>query len=348
MSAQRESNFELLRIISMMLVLGCHVNYMSIGMPDSSELLRNPVNAFIRIFWEQACAVCVNIFVLISGWFGIKPTSKKMASLLFQVFFLSALITLAAPFFSIEVGAKHILRTFIIGCDYWFVISYLVLFIFAPLLNQFVEQAEKKQIEQFLVAFFIISTLYGFFLNDIGHFAYGYSAISFIGLYILARYIRMWPRKLLTLPPVAGILIYLGCTLASSLLSIVQIRFKITPVWMGASMSYNNPLVVIASVFFFLSFSKLSFHSRVINWLAPGAFAIYIIHCHPLVFPSFLSEAAIIYNKYSGINYCMTIIAFIILVALICTLVDKLRALIWNILSIFSTYSKTLQTGRYK
>lgn len=348
MSARRESNFELLRLISMLLVLGFHVGHIAIGSPRTDDLFGNPINACARIFGEQACAVCVNLFVFISGWFGINPTRKKLASLLFQVFFLSALITLAAPFFGIEVRAKHIIRVLIIGCDYWFVISYLVLFLFAPLLNKFIEQAEKRKVEQFLVAFFIIASFYSFFFNDIGHFSYGFSPLWFMGLYILARYIRLWPCKLFTLPPVADILIYLVCTFASSLLSIVQIRFEITPVWMGAGISYNNPLVVIASVFFFLAFSKLSFHSRVINWFAPGAFAIYIIHCHPLVFPSFLSEAAIIYNKYSGINYCITIIAFIILVALICTLVDKLRALIWNILSIFSTYSKTLQTGRYK
>lgn len=120
----------------MMLVLGCHVNYMAIGSPESSELLGNSVNACARIFWEQACVICVNLFVFISGWFGINPTLKKLATLLFQVFFLSALITLAAPLFGIEVGANHILRTLIVGCDFWFVISYLVLFLFAPYFEQ--------------------------------------------------------------------------------------------------------------------------------------------------------------------------------------------------------------------
>lgn len=197
-------------------------------------------------------------------------------------------------------------------------------------MNRFIELAGKRQVEQFLVAFFILSTIYGFFLNDIGHFSYGYSGLWFMGVYVLARYIRLWPCKLFSLSPVSDILIYLVCTLASTLLSIVQIRFEITPVWMGAGVSYNNPFVVIASVFFFLAFSKLTFHSRVINWLAPSAFAIYLMHCHPLVFPSFLRESAMIYNKFSGTHYYMAILSFIILVALTCTLVDRIRALIWD------------------
>lgn len=333
MQLQRQSNFELLRLVSMLLVLGFHVGHVALGSPRTDELLNNPVNACTRIFWEQACAVCVNLFVLISGWFGIHPNRKKLVSLLFQVFFLSALITLAAPFFGIEVRVKHIIRTLIVGCDYWFVISYLTLFLFAPILNQFIERSEKRQVERFLAVFLIISSFYSFFFCDIGHFSYGFSPLWFIGLYVLARYIRLWPSKLFSLSPIVDFLLYIVSTVASTLLSIVQIRYEITPVWIGAGVSYNNPFVLIASVFFFLAFSKLSFHSRLINWFAPGAFAIYLIHCHSLVFSSFLNEATVLYNNFSGVHYFIAVVSFIVLVALTCTIVDKIRVLIWNWLS---------------
>ena len=85
----RKSNFELLRIFAMMLVLLVHANYLSLGSVTQSEITTSPFGGFVRIFCEQLCIVSVNLFVLISGWFGIRPTLKKFATLLFQILFIA-------------------------------------------------------------------------------------------------------------------------------------------------------------------------------------------------------------------------------------------------------------------
>ena len=43
--------------------------------------------SFVKAYAEQLCIICVNVFVLISGWFGIRPCVKGVLSLLFQVYF---------------------------------------------------------------------------------------------------------------------------------------------------------------------------------------------------------------------------------------------------------------------
>ena len=84
----RLSNFELLRIVAMLLVLLLHCNYSVFGLVTQTDIESDAFVSFFRIFSEQACLVCVNIFVLISGWFGIKFSYKCVANILFQVIFL--------------------------------------------------------------------------------------------------------------------------------------------------------------------------------------------------------------------------------------------------------------------
>ena len=72
----------------MMLVMLVHANYASIGDVAQSELLATPLSAIVRVVCEQLCIVSVNLFVLLSGWFGIRPTLKKFASFIFQVLFI--------------------------------------------------------------------------------------------------------------------------------------------------------------------------------------------------------------------------------------------------------------------
>lgn len=84
---ERESNFELLRIVAMFLVLMLHANFISIGSPTISDCHEAPFNSILRYFFQSLSIGCVDIFVLISGWFGIRPSIKSFTSFIFQCFF---------------------------------------------------------------------------------------------------------------------------------------------------------------------------------------------------------------------------------------------------------------------
>ena len=87
----RDSNMELLRIFAMFLVMIFHIDFMSIDGIDPINPALHPINSFIRIFLSLASFTCVDIFVLLSGWYGIHLKSTKLKSFLFQVFFFSIL-----------------------------------------------------------------------------------------------------------------------------------------------------------------------------------------------------------------------------------------------------------------
>ena len=82
-TTRRDSNLELFRLVAMLLVMLVHANYTSLGNVTQSELLETPFTAIVRVVCEQLCIVSVNLFVLLSGWFGIRPSLKKFVSLIF-------------------------------------------------------------------------------------------------------------------------------------------------------------------------------------------------------------------------------------------------------------------------
>lgn len=190
---ERKSNIELLRLLAMLLVLLLHANYFSLGTIESSDIQTDPYCSFLKVFFEQSCIICVNIFILISGYFSIKPTLKGVVSLLYQVFFFHIIITSLAIWMDINVPKWMIIETFYFGYPYWFVRSYLLLYIISPILNLFIEKATRKMYFTILVSFFMIEFLTGWIYPD---FMNGYSTISFIGLYLLARFVKIYPIRI--------------------------------------------------------------------------------------------------------------------------------------------------------
>lgn len=133
----RQSNFELLRIVSMIMVLSLH-SWMRPDLTASVDKLA----VFTDLFRESICLPAVNIFILISGYFGIRWDIKKVLSLLFQIFFFvfiafGVCIITGLTQFSIG-GLWHHLNCLLL--DYWFVTAYLILYMFAPVLNSFYRQ----------------------------------------------------------------------------------------------------------------------------------------------------------------------------------------------------------------
>ena len=97
--AKRESNFELLRIISMFLVLIVHSDFLCLGYPTLSDLDINPCQIALRGFFESISIVCVNLFVLISGYFAIKLRFRSIFSYIYQCLFYSIFIYLFFVYF---------------------------------------------------------------------------------------------------------------------------------------------------------------------------------------------------------------------------------------------------------
>lgn len=320
---ERKSNIELLRIVAMLFVVLLHANYFSLGRVDITDIIINPIPAFFKAYLEQLCIVCVNVFVLISGWFGIRPTLKGGLSLLFQVFFFHILIILVLLAIGESIPASGFYRLFYEDSPYWFVIAYLILYAVSPILNAFIETVNVRTYLSVLVSFFLLEFAFGWMSNVAGAvYNEGYSAISFMGLYLLARYLYKYPTKIITFSIPQNIMLYFLFSLLPILLFFLTKReFNY--------MAYTSPFVISASVFFFMAFNKMKFSNKVINYLACSSFAIYLVHLHPLVKDHFICLMRSAFEKLGGM-YILFAVSFAIILGLICMILDKVRIFVWK------------------
>jgi len=323
----RLSNMELLRLLSMLLVLVVHADYMSLGAPNRAALLNHPFTASMRIGVEHAAIVCVNVFVLISGWFGIRPKWKGLAGLLFQVTFFPVLIVLCFLVAGVPGTGRYVGHLFCPGYDYWFVVAYLGLYLLSPVLNAFAEHASQRKMEVFLLGFFALEVVYGW-LQELGNFIDGYSMISFAGLYLLARYLRLYPGRWSGKRGRTYLLFYGLAVLLSWLMALLVVyvsgRSK------GFLIAYNSPFIIFGSMCLMLAFTRLRLQSRLINRLAASSFAIYLVHCHPLLFNRYKALFSYLYERFNGISYVLMVLLCLLAVGAGCLLLDQLRILCWK------------------
>ncbi|MDE5695002.1 MAG: hypothetical protein K2H77_03405 [Alistipes sp.] len=211
-------------------------------------------------------------------------------------------------------------------------------YILAPMLNLFAEKATKRQLALTLLAFYSFQTLYGW-TNSAVFVEQGYSTFSFIGLYLLARYLKLHGNPLrggeLGLFAVAVIL---NSALTVGLVCNNGERF------VALLYSYANPLVIVLSVMLLLAFAKLRIpYSPAINRIGKSSFAVFLFHANLTVFNfTFRKLIAGIYASYSGIA-CLFLI-FCILAALffVAVLIDQFRIYCWNKLENSGCWKKLL------
>lgn len=330
-TGRRESNFELLRMLAMFFVLVVHADFAALTVPTSADVASAPAGTAARIFFEMAAIAGVNIFVLISGWFGIRATLKGFMKFLFQVLFYAVVIYLLfvaigiAPFSWEAIYQSCILEW---TENQWFIPSYILLFLFAPVLNAFTEKASGRQLGWMIAGFYLVQTA----LTLIGkpaQFNEGYSFLSFSGLYLFARWLRLHDRAVNRLPVGWGLVI--GTILVETVADYFVIKEGINGVtsWL---LSYSSPLVVLESFGFLILFANIrKFSNSIINWISGGCFAVYLIHFNKWVFIHFKDAVKAIYAPLDGPMAILAIGAFLAAVFLGCVLVDKLvRETAWK------------------
>lgn len=324
---------ELLRIVSMLFVLVLHAIFICFHTPSPNDLSVAPISTFLRCFIEGLSVVAVNTFILISGWFGIRFNTHRLVSFCFQVLFFSIGFYIVFAFFcpSEAFTIDKIKGIFLFNGDYWFVKAYLVLFLLSPVLNAFIEHASQKQFLTVLVSYYTFHTIYGWLMDASVSFTMnGTTGLSFIGLYLLGRYIRLYPCNLVTMNRNIDLLIYLGCAFILSICNLLILSRGLSISVEGRLYSYASPIVIIASVALLLFFTKFSFSSKIVNWIASSCFAVYLFHCNGFFFGKYYR--GLITLIYYDSRYALWgVIVFIVLIYAVAILIDKVRMALWNL-----------------
>jgi len=292
---QRNANFELLRIVCMfMIVLGHSMTHS--GLAESVTVFS--LNWFLIQVLQSLIMVEVNCYVLISGYYLCESSfkAKRVLNLWGSAFFWSIVLTVTAYILSsmgigIEetVGITDIIKAglTVTSRRYWFVTSYILMYLFVPFLNSAIQAMDQKKHSAFLLMYFtVFIVIQNFAVWDEFTLSSAHSPLFFIFLYMTAAYIRKYPIRKRSwaiyyfLTVLAVIVWKIGIT------AITYSRFGM-PIGETIFSGFRSIPGYLASVFLFIAFKELSLKknrlSGFILLISPLTFGIYLIHDHTYI-----------------------------------------------------------------
>lgn len=319
---KRNSNIELLRIISMLLVLLIHFTSVHL-MPSPETLSTDAANNILNLGLRSISFVCVNCFILISGYFGIRWKIRSFSNLIFQILFWLAVGVTFAKIIGIQYDGSIFSACLSMINGRWFIPAYISLYVVAPLLNAFIEKSSTKQLLKYIVIFYIFSTIYGYFMFS-AEFNEGMSLISLIGIYLTGAYLHREDKLFAKLNSWSWLGLYFTCALLLIVTSIVLFKLNISSLIFG----YLNPLIILQSVFLFMFFERLKIGKhRWINFIAASAFAVYLFHFHPMVYGKYQETCRLLIDETTA---WLTVPLFFIAIFAFCVIVDHIRILLFK------------------
>lgn len=336
-TTKRDSNIELLRIVCMIMILAIRVNYFSTGALTTVEAKEFPIQSILRSFSHALCVGAVNTFVLISGYFGIKYKTKGLISLLFQcLFFCIGIYAILLSLDLIEISKIDIASSFLLfkqAGKYWFVWSYIILYILSPVLNHFTKNCTKAEFKKVLFLFFVFQFIIDSTPSN-NFYQLGFSPLSFIGLYLLVQYIRKYD---ITFSKTKSLSIFIGCVLLNTIAEYSIKFFNINNGIINSIIaSYTNPITIVQSLALLIYFTHVKIQNKFINWVATSCFAVYLFHMHFCIVDYYTQSANRIFTEYHGIIYILIISVQISIFFIIPIIIDKIRIYsfgkLWNIL----------------
>ena len=292
---KRVVSVELLRIISMMMVVMLH--YLSKGnflQPLTGEF---GTNSYIAWLLEAFCIVAVNVYMLISGYFLVESSFKlgRLAELICQVMFYSILV----PLVLIVIGALPVselgiyrLAQYVLPIhmeQYWFATAYVLMYLFAPLLAIGTKSMEKKQLQITIgLLLLFLSVPKSVVPVQLTLDSLGYDALWFMCVFLVAAYIRLYGIPFLDSFK-KGILCYLLCALLifawTMVLRMVCLKTGSLENFVQNAYHYNHILNLLAAVALFCGFIKWNIDgegkaAKLICKVAPYTFGVYLLHEH--------------------------------------------------------------------
>lgn len=328
----RKSNLELLRIVSVLIIILSHYVGHS-GFDFVGEGF-----SFNRLFIEsfRLGAVGVDIFVLISGYFLVTAEFKfsKLIKLECEVLFYSVLLGVVFFFTTDLIGMKELVFSFLpsLSNSYWFISTYLLLYLLSPFINKMIHAIGQKGHARLLVILYAVYVLIPTVTNLT--LAGTSNIMLFLLLYLTAAYYRLYDGPLAQKTAanfLMALFSFLVIAASTVFFDVLGSRFGITRYDASYFTSAYSLPIVLCALGLFLGFKnlKISYHPA-INWAAGSALGVYLLHDNPAV-RTFLWKNLLDCQSYQDspllILHALVCTAGVFLV---CLLLDKLRIVLFE------------------
>lgn len=346
----RDSNYELLRIVSMIFIVAWHVILHGKILQQTNDILN-----FVFNFVMALLVVHVNCFMLITGYYQYKSNFKwkKVVSLVLQIAFYNLVINSIFKIFGLVeyTNIEFLKQIFFFNFDsYWFFRCYIIVYVFSPFLNKLIDLFDKKRMKTIILCCFMCFSILPFITGNLFFPTDGFSVYQFVFMYFVGAYIRKFDfnkefmkKNNITQKRFLYIVVYILCAVFNFSLFCTQLVMNglssNISQYIGGILSlynrlYNNPLIVIQSISLFLLFGTYNFKNKIINKISSLTFGVYLIH------ESYYMRINL--YKWIGIDkghmlYGKTLILkafiWIIIIFVLCSIIEWIRQLLFKMIS---------------
>ena len=286
-SGKRNSNIEVLRIISMLMIVAGHFA----GQGGIKEQAAGGISKIILFVLGSGQRVAINIFLLISVWFLVEQQFKatRLIRVWGEVFFYTVSLTICLMMFGHPVSLKELVKSFLpfLGRPLWFASAYIALIMLTPFLNNIYRKFTKRQLKAMVVVLGLITCVLPTVASEMD--TYLCAIAWFVFVYFLVAYFKKYFKGIQVNGMVcifAGIILYLAmscfagvCVESSALVAAQHLAerflhdFKSIPNFLCAFLIFYGVILMKER------------KSKMINELAAGSFAVYIVHQTPAFYP---------------------------------------------------------------
>ena len=277
----REAKFELLRILSMLMIIFQHALERSIpdwGMLKGDFSFNYCVAVSIGI-WGQ---LGVMLFVMLSSWFMVDKQGirmKKVIDLFFEVISICICMLLIFAIVHPEsLNLKLIIKelTTPINKQYWFITTFLVFYIIMPLLQKVVAAMSNAALKNTCVVLTLLIPVYNYLSVNVGD-----SLADFSYIFIMTAYLKRNPQNFLKKHRCAllTILPLITVSLISYKLFAEQYLGEFLLMKLFSMLRGRTFLLFLACVGIFYTFENIKpIYSKRINAIGSTMFGVYLIH----------------------------------------------------------------------
>ena len=338
----RNPGIDLVRIIGMFSIIISHI--LGHGKVIDKYIIYKKQLKLLSIF----CNWHIKSFALISGIVGYK--SCKLSNLIYLyfcvIFYSSSISFIIKYYISFILIKKKIFYFFpVIFQNYWYFSKYFGMFLFLPIINKGISIINQSELKIIIINIIVIFIIWEDLINpstDVFNLNNGHSPLALLIIYIIGAYIGKY--KLYSYNHILFSVLYFCMFILSTLtcyylFNLPKNSMKIYFI-LKNTLSFRAisivPIIQSLSLVFFLSSIKYNkLLSKIITFLGPLTFGIYLIHEHNLIRKYIISNLFTKYSKYITMQKLLyLIIKKAIAIFCITIIIDYFRNLLFKFLKI--------------
>ena len=346
----RESGIELLKVVAVFLIVLSHVIQTLSSSPTyypSKEYVLNITRSTTQ--WRQLIlsmlrysgSIGNTIFFISSAWFLIgrrKNDKRKVLQLFLDNWLIAFLILLSFLALTVTLDRRLIVKSLfpVISGNNWYIICYMLFLLVYPFLNDFIEHLNRKMLARVSSFLFILYIVVIFslrvFNKKIGATSFFSSdLIVWIAIYFMLSYMKKYEMKWMDSANINWKLVLIGFIGTYGLVALtnaVGLKYKgynnMLLVWNGNT---NHPFIIMMILGLFNLVRKLSFKSRLVNYLSGLTLYVYLIHDNVLV--KNITRPAIWQHIYENVGHRFTV-KYTILIAVMLFIASCICSIIYK------------------